>query len=572
MGHARGRLFSLIRLNEREAPGCTLHRSHPSDVARTEHLTFIASRTAGGRRAHQQLDGARGRARARRARCSTGAMKGRTHVRGALRDGPARLALQQGRASRSPTARTWSPTCGIMTRMGRPRSTSSAAATSSCPACTRRGDLSPDRRFIVALPGGAARSGASAPATAATPCSARSASRCASPARWRATRGWMAEHMLILELELPGGEIALRRRRPSRRPAARPTWRCWSRRSRRQGYKVRTVGDDIALAAPGRRRPAVGGQSRGRVLRRGARHGPDTNPNALATITPRHHLHERRGDARRRARGGKARTSTRRPTCSTGRAGPGTAREQGRASQLALHRAGAPVPDACRRAGRTRRACRCPRSSSAAGARCVAPLVFESRRLGRTACSWARRWARRRPPPPPARWAWCAAIPMAMLPFCGYNMGDYFAPLARAWARLLDEPAAHLPRELVPHRRRRPLPLARLRPEPARAAVDDRPRQGHGGARHGDADRRACRGAARARTSSGLDLLARRRRSSCSRVDRDECGRPRCPRSARVLRALHGDQAARSRSICGTSRWTRSAQLTAARLAAVTKL
>jgi phosphoenolpyruvate carboxykinase (GTP) len=25
----------LIALNEREAPGCTLHRSHPTDVART---------------------------------------------------------------------------------------------------------------------------------------------------------------------------------------------------------------------------------------------------------------------------------------------------------------------------------------------------------------------------------------------------------------------------------------------------------------------------------------------------------------------------------------------------------
>ncbi|HWW93037.1 MAG TPA: phosphoenolpyruvate carboxykinase, partial [Vicinamibacteria bacterium] len=35
---------TLIRLHPQKAPGCTLHRSHPSDVARTEHLTFIASR------------------------------------------------------------------------------------------------------------------------------------------------------------------------------------------------------------------------------------------------------------------------------------------------------------------------------------------------------------------------------------------------------------------------------------------------------------------------------------------------------------------------------------------------
>src|SRR6516162_6235111 len=36
---------TFLKLNEKEAPGSYLHRSHPSDVARTEHLTFIASRS-----------------------------------------------------------------------------------------------------------------------------------------------------------------------------------------------------------------------------------------------------------------------------------------------------------------------------------------------------------------------------------------------------------------------------------------------------------------------------------------------------------------------------------------------
>ena len=38
---------TLQALSATAAPGSTLHRSHPSDVARTENLTFISSRSEG---------------------------------------------------------------------------------------------------------------------------------------------------------------------------------------------------------------------------------------------------------------------------------------------------------------------------------------------------------------------------------------------------------------------------------------------------------------------------------------------------------------------------------------------
>jgi phosphoenolpyruvate carboxykinase (GTP) len=425
---------TLLALHPGKAPGSYLHRSHPSDVARTEHLTFIASRTredAGP--TNNWMPPAE--ARSRVWPLFEGAMKGRT-----LYVVPYVMGPPGSPFSRVGVEITDSPyvvaSMRLMTRMGRVALDQLASSEEFVPGLHSLGDLSPERRFIVHLPEERAiwsvGSGYGGNALLGKKCFAlRIASTMARD------QGWLAEHMLVLELERPGGEVHyVAAAFPS--ACGKTNLAMLVSPLEERGYRVRTVGDDIAWLRPGPdgRLWAVNPEAGFFGVAPGT--GPETNPNALATIA-RDAIFTNVAVSPDGVPWWEGRDASPPPGLLDWQGKPWDGRGKAAHPNSRFTVAARQCPSMSSRWEDPQGV---PLSAIVFGGRRarLAPLVFQSRDwehgvfVGATMGSETTAAA-------------TGAVgvvrrdPMAMLPFCGYNMGDYFAHWLRVGRALTRPPA-----------------------------------------------------------------------------------------------------------------------------------
>jgi len=236
------RAGDTFQLNERTYPNCHLHRSSVNDVARTEHLTFICSPDkddAGPTNNWMDPEAAKHKVGA----LFDGAMRGRTMYVVPYIMGPPGSPI-----SKVGVEVTDSPyvvaSMRIMSRMGQVALDRLGPSNEFVPGLHSLGDLDPLRRYIVHFTQErliwSIGSGYGGNALLGKKCFAlRIASVMARQ------QGWMAEHMLILGLESPGGKVTyMGAAFPS--ACGKTNLAMMVSALESQGYRVWTVGDDIA--------------------------------------------------------------------------------------------------------------------------------------------------------------------------------------------------------------------------------------------------------------------------------------------------------------------------------------
>ena len=272
---------TLVRLNETVHPNSYLHRSHPQDVARTEHLTFICTEKredAGPTNNWMSPSEARERVWP----LFNGCMRGRTmyvvpYIMGPVSSPYSRVGIE---LTDSPYVVV---SMRIMTRMGRVALDRLKNGDEEwVPGIHSLGDLSPERRFILHFPDTrtiwSIGSGYGGNALLGKKCfSLRIASVMGRD------QGWMAEHMLILGLESPDGDITyIAGAFPS--ACGKTNLAMLKSPFESEGWRVWTVGEDIAWLniGPDGRLWAINAENGYFGVAPGT--NSKTNPNAMATL------------------------------------------------------------------------------------------------------------------------------------------------------------------------------------------------------------------------------------------------------------------------------------------------
>ena len=271
----------LIPLNSEKRPGCYLHRSDSNDVARTEHLTFVCTRAkeAAGPN-NNWMDPKEGYAKL--GKLFDGSMKGRTMYVIPYLMGPAGSPFSKVGIEITDSVYVVL-NMQLMTRMGR----IALAALGDSSNDFNRGlhctlDLDPEKRFICHFPEDntiwSIGSGYGGNALLGKKCLAlRIASFLGRE------EGWLAEHMLILGAEDPQGK---KHYVVAAFPSAcgKTNFAMMVPPARFKGWKITTMGDDIAWLRIGKdgRLWAVNPENGYFGVAPGT--NTKTNPNAMASI------------------------------------------------------------------------------------------------------------------------------------------------------------------------------------------------------------------------------------------------------------------------------------------------
>jgi phosphoenolpyruvate carboxykinase (GTP) len=273
----------LIELNQQTHPGCYLHRSHPSDVARVEHLTFVCTE-------HEEDAGpnnhwmAPADGHAKIDALFEGCMQGRTMYVIPYCMGPIDSPL-----SRCGVEITDSPyvvaNMRTMTRMGAAALARIEREGHFVKGLHSTGELDPERRFIMHFPeeltiksygsgyGGNALLGKKCHALRLGSFQAR-------------REGWLAEHMLIVGIENPQGQTHyIAAAFPSACGKTNLAMLIPPEGYRKNGWRVWTIGDDICWMRPGEdgRLYAINPEAGFFGVAPGT--SMSSNPNALASIS-----------------------------------------------------------------------------------------------------------------------------------------------------------------------------------------------------------------------------------------------------------------------------------------------